>query len=176
MRAPLAIVVGIDVGYRVSAMSLVDVGGPRPELLECGDVRTKGEVPDEQARRIIPVELRKLLTIWLSRRAVVPVAVGIEDYTWQGASSANAHAFNTCKLVGAIEHEFSDHTTLVISKRECNLAIGLRYGKGEDRDIKAALIRIFGCKVGRNEHQRDAIVVAHATGKRWRIHASRRVL
>lgn len=169
------IVLGIDPGLRVTALAVVElVPASRPELVELCSVRTRKETSDDEARRAIASEIREWL--W-ERRGRCYDAAGIEDYVWQGPRSATHNAFRISKLVGAIEAVVLSAEQLpqpvLVSKSDCNRAIG-RDGECSDALIKADLALRFGEPVGRNAHERDAVLVALAAAARHRVDALRR--
>lgn len=90
--------------------------------------------------------------------------IGLEDYTWQGAKrSANSNAFTLSKVVSGIQHRLiaEGHRVQLVNKVAANRSLNLT-GKVTKADIKRVVRRFFDCDF-KNEHERDAALVALAT-------------
>lgn len=166
------IVLGIDPGLRVTGMALVELppGQARYRCIDTRSIRVKQGTPDDEARRLVTRAIGNYQEITWAE------VIGVEDYAWQGPRSANQNAFRLSKLVGAI-HEavagWTDAAPILLTKSECNAAIG-HSGECDDRDIAAGLRLRFGGPVGRNAHERDAVLVALAAAARRRVERARR--
>lgn len=166
------IVLGIDPGLRVTGLALVELppGQARYRCIDTRSIRVKQGTPDDEARRLVTRAICNYQEITWAE------VIGVEDYVWQGPRSANLNAFRLSKLVGAIHEAVSGWTEtapVLVAKRECNEAIG-HSGECDDRDIRAGLALRFGGPVGRNAHERDAVLVALATAARHRVERRRR--
>ena len=91
-------------------------------------------------------------------------SIGLEDYTWQGSKrSANQNAFTLSKVVSGIQHRLiaEGHRVQLVNKVAANRSLNLT-GKVTKADIKRVVRRFFDCDF-KNEHERDAALVALAT-------------
>lgn len=166
-------ILGIDPGLRTTGIALVDISGRVPRLLAAASLRTPTGTPDHEARKTLTAGLLQCVSRWSQLRLAPITVVGIESYGWQGKErSTNQNAFRLSTLVGQFEGALG-YEVRTLTKRECNAAIG-RPSTCSKADVKRGLHLVFQAVVGKNEHERDAILVAYAVGKRWLVEQARR--